>query len=43
MYFVDFMQKTNTNADRKEINAMALGGIARFSIFQKYNSFVKQG
>lgn len=43
MYFVDLMQKTNMNADRKEIKATSLGGIARFSIFQKYNSFVKQG
>ncbi len=43
MYFVDLMQKANMNADRKEINAIALGGTARFSIFQKYNSFVKQG
>ncbi len=43
MYFVDLMQKTNMNADRKEINVISLGGIAHFSIFQKYNSFVKRG
>ena len=41
MCFVDLMQKTNMDADRKEINA--LGGTAYFSIFQKSNSFVKQG
>ena len=43
MCFVDLMQKTNMNADRKEINVIALGGTAYFSIFQKINSFVKQG
>lgn len=43
MYFVDMMQKTNMNANRKEIKVITLGGVARFSIFQKYNSLVKQG
>ena len=43
MYFVERMQKTNMNADRKEINETSLGGNACFSIFQKYNSFVKRG
>ena len=43
MSFVDLMQKTNMNADRKAINAIAVGGTAYFSIFQKCNSFVKQG
>ncbi len=43
MYFVDLMQKTNMDADRKDGKTNPLGGIACFSIFQKYNSFVKQG
>ena len=43
MYFVERMQKTNMNADRKETIAISLGGTAYFSIFQKINSFVKQG
>lgn len=43
MCFVDLMQKMNMDADRKAINVIVFGGTARFSIFQKCNSFVKQG